>query len=280
MRGVVTPPRRRALTQGMIFAAAVAEDFPGVPVSGLIVTARCDIAQGRVATYHYIPVVRLRDWLTVVAPPLIKERVSEGVLKALRSVLKKAGHPENSIELGSLDEVMNSFFPEGIKDLKSYRTQFQAQLARLEKVRPCAGIDQFISEFPGEVSTLVNEIVGNRLTGYFFLEKIEPKGEDHGYVVLLREITKLPRALAVEIEDGFDKERFDRLCSDYPYASSLFCFDCHDYCMPQSQVSSPYIEQLMQAFANLFARIGVEDLKKEYIEGLLARQQLTKAADQ
>lgn len=271
MRGLVTPPRRKALTQGMIFSAATAEDFPDMPVSGLIVTARCDIAQGRVATFHYIPVVRLCDWLTIAGLPLLKERIAEGAYKSLRGALRRAGHPETALELGALTEVMDAFFPE-VKEYKSARANFISQAGRIEKSEPITTLGEMLDHFPGDLSTLVNEVANNKLTGLFFLERIEPGGDDSGYVALLREINKLPRAIATFIENGFDKEQFQKICELHPQALSLFSLRIHDYCAPQSQVASPYIEQLMQAFANLFARIGVEDLKKEYVDGLLARQ--------
>jgi hypothetical protein len=60
---LIAYPQRGAMTQGTIFSCAVAEDYRACTTRGLIITARCDVANDKVRTYNYLPVVPFSDWI-------------------------------------------------------------------------------------------------------------------------------------------------------------------------------------------------------------------------
>jgi hypothetical protein len=57
MAGQILKPTLGLLSQGTIFSCASAEDYPDCLVHGLVITARCDIAQSKVPIFNYLPVV-------------------------------------------------------------------------------------------------------------------------------------------------------------------------------------------------------------------------------
>jgi len=87
----VSHPRSGPLTQGTIFSCAVAEDYPGCEVHGMLITARCDVAQDKVRTYNYLPVVTLNDWVHRDGRIALAERLAADALGGLRQSLKDAG---------------------------------------------------------------------------------------------------------------------------------------------------------------------------------------------
>ena len=63
MADYISAPKLGFLTQGTLFTCAAAEDYGGCNVHGLVITARCDVAQNKAAVFNYLPVVSLDDWV-------------------------------------------------------------------------------------------------------------------------------------------------------------------------------------------------------------------------
>ena len=120
--------------------------------------------------------------------------------------------------------------------------------------------------------TLIRELVHQRLAGYYFLDRVEPDGNDSGYVVLLREIRLMPRQIARSITEGIDYSLYTSLCAAEPRCRTSLYVGSDDFSMPVGVIASPFLEHLMQAFAMLFGRIGLPDPDPTYLSGLWERQ--------
>src|SRR6476659_5449527 len=88
---IVYPPTSQ-FTQGSLFTCAVAEEYEGCAVYGLIITARCDVEQGKVRAYNYLPVVSLRDWLGRDGKLILAERLMADINGRLRNTLRESGY--------------------------------------------------------------------------------------------------------------------------------------------------------------------------------------------
>lgn len=53
----------REISQGTVIYGIRSEKYPTTPCYGIIITARCDIAQGKVSKYHYLVGVDASAWL-------------------------------------------------------------------------------------------------------------------------------------------------------------------------------------------------------------------------
>ena len=82
---IVTFPNPGPMTQGTIFSGAVAEDYNGCETFGLVITARCDVANDKAETYNYLPVVRLNDWIHRDGRLILGERLQKEAEAGLRS---------------------------------------------------------------------------------------------------------------------------------------------------------------------------------------------------
>lgn len=260
-------PRQNEFTQGTIFSCATAENYPTQPVSGLVITARCDAAQEKVPIYNYVPVVALTDWIVADGGQIALERAIADCENGLKNLLVQAGLSETLLKSKSPSEIHNAhllkkaeqdkkWIQRGSNFLELGKTYGELRLAvdtddRVEKQR-------LLSLSKKIVDTVVRELAGNRLLGYYLLRGI-PNIRDEtvgDYVALLREIHHIPSPIAKRITQGLSK---DELTGEPNVLCPRFVGN-DDYSMPVARLKSPWVEHLMQSLTMVFARIGVEDV--------------------
>src|SRR5687767_12791788 len=110
---IVRLPVRGELTQGAIFSAALAEDYDQCAVWGLVITARCDIANDKAPVWNYLPVVRLEDWLHRDGRSLLVERVHSDQRSKLKSLLRESGFSPSILDTEAPEHIVQRLFPSG-----------------------------------------------------------------------------------------------------------------------------------------------------------------------
>src|SRR6185437_14404396 len=99
------------VTQGTIFCCARAEDYIGCQVHGLVITARCDVANDKTPIFNYLPVVSMHDWLDRDGGTLLASRIANDAINTFENELKKAGHSPSILETESLIDITQTLFP-------------------------------------------------------------------------------------------------------------------------------------------------------------------------
>lgn len=246
------------ITQGTIFTAAGAENYLELPVWGLCITARCDMAhENKVRVFNYVPIVRYEDWLRYDGARILVDRIGAEIRGALKKILVDSGKSDSILDSYSPTEIYNTIFPsnkqfgelakkmEFISLIKTQTSFTNNDLINLVK------LNKRISE------KTVKELWSNQLTGYYFFDHIgdtEFKSEN-GYVVLLREIHHIPRAVATAIAEGYLVEDApDAIVSGIVSKNNPF-----DFASSVSVIKSPWIEHVLQQFSFMFSRIGLPD---------------------
>ncbi len=276
----IEEPKLGNLSQGTVFTCAAAENYCDTKVFGLVITARCDIAQSKVQIFNYLPLVSFDDWIHRDGRAILCDRIMRQITGKMKAALKKSGFSESILKAQPPDLILRTLFPilpNGKKN--STRDQFSQYVTEHEGVSRCqasAPNDKLIigvaDQFCGERDTLVRELVTQRLNGYYFLQSAFPGVERPGYVVLLREIYHIPQALGVKIASGISYDEYRLACVDRNDFCERLCFTHDDFAMPIGILSSPFIEHLMQSFSTLFARIGLPDLESKYIDTIWISQ--------
>jgi hypothetical protein len=280
MKPSVAPPKFGPLTQGTIFNSAVAEDYADCETHGIVLTARCDVEQDKARTYNYVPVVLLRDWRHRDGRILLGERLMSDTIGKLRDALIAGGYSTSILETEHPRSVLQTLFPAAnTTKMAKARAEFDALCSRHELATqalssdPAAGVcDALAAAAPKLRTRLVQELTSHRLAGYYFLQQIDPQGDDIGYVALLREVQLIPRKLAQAIGTGLDADTFARMCGEDPTLKERLRIGPKDLAMPVGILQSPNAEHFMQSFSLLFGRIGIADIDKSYIEKLWERQ--------
>lgn len=266
----ISDPVFGRVTQGTIFNCAIAERYLTGRVCGVVITARCDLAQDKSAVVNYLPIVPLSDWLHLDGSEIIFERAQKDTREQITRFLRSNQIAESVLLSQSLSQIRNSFFPDSdtSKHAKGQRDKLDELDQRLDALNLKGVTDRswLFSTFDGMVKTLVREVALNKLSGQYFLPKVEKDEQPRGYVALMREVRSLPAELAAAIANGLAVN--DKLLTKHPTWKQYVRFTVDNFAMPISEVSSPSIEHLLQSFSSLFTRIGLADLDREYVDGL------------
>lgn len=268
-----------SLDQGTIFSCGLAEDYTACEVYGLVITARCDIAQDKAPVLNYLPVVKLDDWLHRDGRQIFSERVRRDYLGRMRNFLSSNGHSESILEVETPQNILATIFPEGGDQNNGKRKMFADYVTKYGLAEICINsapgdckLSELASDFSRPLTNMCRELVDCSMTGYYFLKDIEPGGASPGYVALLREVRHIPRKLSSLIAQGLSKDEFVIQEKDSPLFSACLSFDVNEFAMPIGQMQSPNVEHVLQSFSMLFGRIGVDDIDKSYKEGIWKRQ--------
>lgn len=266
---MISRPDPRELTQGTIFTCALTENYLDCGAYGLIITARCDVANEKTPIFSYVPVIPYKDWMARDGVGIVASRALANSIGEIKRAIRSADLAESVFDTLSEDSIVKLFEEDSTRDgrarLKRVRDHFLT--IRKSKEVMAGGNNKlsaaFLHEYNGVYKGLVKDLLGNAVADFHYLEEIEFEGRTDGYVASLREIRLMPSIAAVRILEGMEKEDFDRLG-----ATGLHFRSGDDYAMPVGLLRSPYIEFLMQRVTNLFARIGVTDASQARMKAL------------
>jgi hypothetical protein len=135
MNQFVRLPQNGPMTQGTIFACAVAGDYLGCYVHGLVITARCDLAHDEAQVVSYLPVVRLEDWLHRDGRLLLAQRASADAMGAMKSALRQAKLSEAVLETEEPRKILEVLFADTSN--KKLNEQFSRACSLFELARRC-----------------------------------------------------------------------------------------------------------------------------------------------
>ena len=127
---------------------------------------------------------------------------------------------------------------------------------------------------------MLNELVSNRLPGFYFLPQAEFMGDRTGFTALLREIRHLPSSIANRLARGLAPDEYDEFVQRGACPKDALSFSEGSLCMPVGQLPSPVLEHVGQTVANLFSRIGVPDPERGYSDELWGRQTIAQEVDE
>ena len=279
--GYIVQPKLGEIDQGVIFSCGRAEDYEGCGVYGLVITARCDIANDKTSIFNYLPIVELDAWIGRDGGLIVADQLLRMAAGYLRNILKTNNYSPSILDVEEPRKVLEIIFPADSKEkkTKSIREKFLKQVEQYETARSCLkgeiGKKEIVNLFELHKPTkekIIKELVNQKVAGYYFLNKIEPNGNDIGYVVLLREIEHLPQRIAVRIAEGIDYPAYKILVAEKTAFGETLDFDVLEFAMPVGKLDSPILEHLMQQFDLLFSRIGVADPDPDYISNIWQRQ--------
>ena len=113
------------------------------------------------------------------------------------------------------------------------------------------------SRRPKKVRELITRLFRHDVLGNYFLERLSTETPVEGFVCLLREVSSLPKDAVEELASGLTEGRWQEQYRST--GNAQLDFACDNLAMPVYQLTSPTIEHIMQTYANLFGRIGIED---------------------
>lgn len=277
---MITNAPAGSLTQGAIFSCALAEDYEGCSVHGLVITARCDITNDKAEVFNYVPVVEFDDWIAREGVRVVANRVARASMGELRNILQQLEFAPSILSTTAPREVLRVIFDaeDATSKVKGRRESFEKHCKRHEASTACLALTppsdlarELIAAEKVETSKVIKELCQNAVAEAYFLPCVEPGEDCAGYVALLREIRHVPRALAAGIASGMDASAYKALCEADTRCGSRIYIPEDGFSWPTGVVQSPFVEHLMQRLTLLFSRIGVTDVSDETVKRLQAR---------
>lgn len=261
--------RPNEFEQGTLFTCGLSNSYPKIPTMGLLITARCDTAQNKASVLNYLPVVPVEAWIKKDGLAIVAKRAMANAFGSMKSTLIQAGMSPTIVDLISHDNILQDLKADAAPKIRSFAPRFEAALANCSEAKRIlvsgnlseTEIIDYLIRNESFYKPLIKELMTNAIADYHYIEKIDDRESSRGHVALMREIRFITAPVGRKIAQGLDQTNLSE--SDPEFSPSLnhlrFCTE-HEFAMPISCISSPYIELILQRFTNLFSRIGVDDL--------------------
>ena len=252
IRSIVKSAIIGKITQGTIFSGAISEYYPNCLVWGLVVSARCDIAQKKNLSYFYLPVIRWEDWHEVELPLLLIDNLKHDKEELLRKELSQLNLSPSIVGRFPLEKIENIINNQNVSSKQ--KNKLKACISALKDVeiynRGDMTTKELFGKYSGERKSQIDLLLKNGNPNFYFFE-IE---DSAWYIIRMKELHRLTRDVFFKLADGIDSPICNYDLND------LRKFEEEDLYMPLYEIQSPYIEHIMQQFVNQFSKIGVEDL--------------------
>jgi hypothetical protein len=248
MRELITHPNVEEFTQGSIFEGLkVNQNYPST--NAIVVTARCDVANGKARNILCLPIYKATEWLNNQGDEIIFRRLEEKLWNKLEAELKK-------FKISA--DILNTYPVASIlQQLKTNAGQRSTEeinkLLYMYDQKKCDYSLKFVLD---ERNSLISTLIRNTENSIYFIEQIYLNEVLEPYVIDLTDPISIPFPVAMRLKSGINKKNTDALTDQYLDMSE-------GEISYISVLNSPYIEHLLQKFSSFYSRIGTEDIEKD-----------------
>lgn len=245
------------ITQGSIYNGAYHPRFEDIEILGLVITARCDIAnKGKVKSISYLPVIPLQVWMEVDFPGIIYDKNIKNTENNLEQILKKYELTVASYKSYGKSNVLSVLKTKRVKEKDLQKIEIQMDRLDCLESKKSHEIKKL---FTTETEQLIDEISKSKVSDLYLIDNIEGYGP---CFVLLREVSQIEIATALQLGGGI----YAQDCETPPFYPSKNGGDIFSIV---AELKSPYIEHLMQRFSENFIRIGTTNPHPNLISEIL-----------
>ncbi len=258
-------------TQGSIISNIRSQKYSGVSCYGIVISARCDLAQNKVDSIHAVSAVPLSVWLQMV---VFQKALSASIKSQLKIISKWA-------EAEKLDmEVLIDFGPE--KTMENIQASIDTNLKEQARAA-CSQWQKYQRYKSGNVTlqetadflnqegkdkriTILSELLTGKLNNFCFVPEnayLSNGNVYNGLVADFKDIITFSSQQIRDIQRG-DYDYLRILAS--PQLQNLnqqfYLENRDDVVQIKFEIRSPWIERFMQNFAFSFIRVGVDTISQ------------------
>lgn len=259
------------ITQGSIISNIRSPKYPGIKCYGIIISARCDLAQGKIDCVHTITALTLSSWLqTAVFQKALSIEI-KSQLKIIQKWAQIEGEDlESLVELGPDKAILNvEANPQSIEYAKALSAcKLWKQYMKYRSGDVSANEIATFLNGAGKstrISTL-NELFSGSLTNYCFIPESVYLGNGNkcdGLVADFKDIIPFTLEQITAMQRGeYDYLRILSGDEEEQLNQQFYLETTDDAVEIKYEIKPPWIERLMQNFSYSFIRIGVDTITK------------------
>lgn len=251
----------QTLDQGTVIYGIRSEKYPEVRCYGIIVSARCDVANCKVRRLYYVIGVDVNDWIVT----------EEGFSHVLDSKLKEVERKiYEAVRKAGLDpDTLLCFDEESVKKVLAVETDAQTAetILRLHYdyseyfTKDLKKRRELIKANLKSVRAQLKEINKGKQVHLYYLPQaayMDTKEMLKGLIIDLQELEAIPIADADALEKGLIDRKLRGFGKLEYYNRFCWLDKDDDFTAIDCQIKSPWCEHLMQRFSNSFIRIGLD----------------------
>lgn len=287
------------IDQGTVIYGIRSPKYPTTLCYGVIITAKCDIAQDKVTKYYYLTAVEAAKWFSTEHG--FQQTFGQIIKQTHEKILEKA----NEVELDGTSllsfpyDTIQMIIKEKKKGADKVHREILQQLSKaLEKYFSFCKVgmtdDERCSVIKGNVETVIRtlaDIDSGKLHHYYYLPEDAYLGngiKSKGIVIDLLEISSITLEDAKKLMENFAKgitidiipplpdvesvkqaiddknvdflnKKLEIIRERHRLLSTYWLEKPDDFVGIEGITRSPWCEHLMQRFSNAFIRIGLEN---------------------
>lgn len=262
-------------TQGTIIEDIRSKKYPGIRCKGVVISARCDLEQDKIRQFHCLTALSMDDWIFEVLFKVIVREMENNNFGKIRNYAENKGLDFDTIlEIGvdRAEEVLRKSATNKEKNNidKWIAAWKEFKLLSTEEIERGQKKEFLRNRGNALLKSKIRQLYNSAFPKYAFIpEKAfsNRKSSVDGIVVDLQDVNQMDislqrNILAYEYDYRVLKDEEKR-----KQINELFFFEnMDDFIIADSVVESPWIEYILQLFANSFMRIGVDNALDDEIE--------------
>lgn len=252
------------LDQGTIIYGIRAEKYPGTRCYGIIISASCDIAQGKISKAYYLIAVDAKEWFcTKYGYSKVYSSKINNLFGDFKNITKGYFEPESAREFDEEDFLKVVETVDNKKREEKIVKSFKSLKKYYDPSKTGKNIIPAIREDIKPIKEFLEKVAKREIYHFFFLPQnayLNNNTSSKGLIVDLQEIGSMSFDEAEKIEnDGID---FLNLPSNLKQREKMqeqfWLENKDDFVQIEGNITSPWREYLMQCFSLGFIRIGVD----------------------
>ena len=256
---------RSNLTQGTVITSIRSQKYKNQSCYGIIISARCDIANNKISKIYYLEAVSLEDWIvSETGFKMITKSTLGNINSQIESILKKANLSWDTLKRFNKEDFETVVTNEIKKpsDLTKSIELFKKYREYNDCITPFEERKILLQDNKKNLERTISDISNGKHSHFSYIpENALNSNIQHGLIVDLQEVDYFDMNTVNDlINCAIDNENLTLDKKTKEKYNNKFSLDIEPgYAIALCVVKSPWIEYLLQHFSNSFARIGVDN---------------------
>lgn len=257
-------------TQGTIISSIRSKKYFDCYCYGVVISARCDIANDKITKIYYVEALDLENWIFsnvgfgLIISPLVNSIV-ENLQKICESnnlawEIMKDFSSEEFIKVA--DEEMSK------KDSKKAKENFEKYKLYTNKKNSLKNKKEILKDIKKTAVNYVSDIANGKYTHFVYIPPVGVEDQiRNGLIIDLQELDYFDIETVKDLVNCDIDIQNSNLDNEKKilYNEKFILDKDPGYSIMLCETISPWTEYMMQRFSNVFTRIGVENPSKENI---------------